>query len=275
MSKIKVYELAKELGVPSKEVIEFLGGKNIEVKNHMSSLEDADADMARKALTKGNKDAAAKPEAEAPKKKNIVHVFRPQNTQNGAKQGRRPQGQGRPQPNRQTPQQGRPMQVNNGRPAKQQARPAAPAQEPTQQARPQERTADKSFEQARRPAAASQERVQTQERQAERPATDRSQAPRRQERSDDRRQDSRGTSGNRQAARSREAAHRGIARITRREAARSREAVHREIARIVRKATETRAASQAKGRTGAITTGEAMMPFQRLRHRHRSRSAAR
>ena len=158
MSKIKVYELAKELDVPSKEVIEFLGGKNIEVKNHMSSLEDADADMARKALTKGNKDAAAKPEAEAPKKKNIVHVFRPQNTQNGAKQGRRPQGQGRPQPNRQTPQQGRPMQVNNGRPAKQQARPAAPAQEPTQQARPQERTADKSFEQARRPAAASQER---------------------------------------------------------------------------------------------------------------------
>ena len=198
MSKIKVYELAKELDVPSKEVIEFLGGKNIEVKNHMSSLEDADADMARKALTKGNKDAAAKPEAEAPKKKNIVHVFRPQNTQNGAKQGRRPQGQGRPQPNRQTPQQGRPMQVNNGRPAKQQARPAAPAQEPTQQARPQERTADKSFEQARRPAAASQERVQTQERQADRPATDRSQAPRRQERSDDRRQDSRGTSGNRQ-----------------------------------------------------------------------------
>ena len=79
----------------------------------------------------------------------------------------------------------------------------------------------------------------------------------------------------REAARSREAAHRGIARIARREAARSREAVHREIARIVRKATETRAASQAKGRTGAITTGEAMMPFQRLRHRHRSRSAAR
>ena len=67
----------------------------------------------------------------------------------------------------------------------------------------------------------------------------------------------------------------GIARIARREAVRSREAVHREIARIVCKATEIRAASQAKGRTGAITTGEAMMPFQRLKHRHRSRSAAR
>ena len=73
----------------------------------------------------------------------------------------------------------------------------------------------------------------------------------------------------------REVVHREIARIACREAVRSREAVHREIARIVCKATEIRAASQAKGRTGAITTGEAMMPFQRLKHRHRSRSAAR
>ena len=31
MAKIKVYELAKELGVQSKEVLEFLSGKNIEV----------------------------------------------------------------------------------------------------------------------------------------------------------------------------------------------------------------------------------------------------
>ena len=73
----------------------------------------------------------------------------------------------------------------------------------------------------------------------------------------------------------REVVHREIARIARREAVRSREAVHREIARIVCKATEIRAASQAKGRTGAMTTGAAMMPFQRLKHRHRSRSAAR
>ena len=34
MSKIKIYELAKELNVPSREVLEFLNGKNIEVKNH-------------------------------------------------------------------------------------------------------------------------------------------------------------------------------------------------------------------------------------------------
>ena len=125
MSKIKVYELAKELNVPSKEVLEFLSGKNIEVKTHMSALEEADADVVRRGFAKAKpagKDAA-KPEAEAPKKKNIVHVFRPQNTQNGGKQARRPgsranagqpaNGGGRP-----ASPQGKPMQVNNGRPAK-------------------------------------------------------------------------------------------------------------------------------------------------------------
>ncbi len=127
MSKIKVYELAKELDVPSKELIEFLGGKNIEVKNHMSSLEDADADMVKSALTKAGRggkcsERQRNPRGETPKKKNIVHVFRPQNTQNGA---RREDGRkdGTPAAQPSDTAQGRPMQVNNGRPAKQQARP--------------------------------------------------------------------------------------------------------------------------------------------------------
>lgn len=54
--------------------------------------------------------------SETPKKKNIVHVFRPQNTQNGSNKGRRSGG------NRQNSGQGKQMQANNGRPAK---RPAA------------------------------------------------------------------------------------------------------------------------------------------------------
>ncbi len=54
--------------------------------------------------------------SETPKKKNIVHVFRPQNTQNGGNKGRRSGG------NRQNSGQGKQMQANNGRPAK---RPAA------------------------------------------------------------------------------------------------------------------------------------------------------
>ncbi len=48
---------------------------------------------------------------EAPRKKNIVQVFRPQNTQSGARQGRRPGG-------KPAQQMGRPMQVNNGRPSR-------------------------------------------------------------------------------------------------------------------------------------------------------------
>ena len=143
MSKIKIYELAKELNVPSREVLEFLNGKNIEVKNHMSALEEADADVVRKSFVKAEA-APAKPEQEAPKKKNIVHVFRPQNTQNGAKQGRRPGAKaGQPQ--------GKPMQVNNGRPAKAApARPAAPAEKVQQAKRP-------AAEAAKRPAAAETE----------------------------------------------------------------------------------------------------------------------
>ncbi len=43
MKKIRVYELAKQLGLSSKDLIQKLAENNIVVKNHMSSLEDADA----------------------------------------------------------------------------------------------------------------------------------------------------------------------------------------------------------------------------------------
>ena len=52
MSKIKVYELAKELDRSSKDLMEFLADKNIEVKSNMSSLEDDDAQMLRNAYGK-------------------------------------------------------------------------------------------------------------------------------------------------------------------------------------------------------------------------------
>ena len=76
---------------------------------------------------------------ETPKKKNIVHVFRPQNTQNGGNKGRRSGG------NRQNSGQGKPMQVNNGRPSKRQnasaeeapKRTEKPAAERTQGRRPE------------------------------------------------------------------------------------------------------------------------------------------
>ncbi|MGL6202382.1 MAG: translation initiation factor IF-2 [Lachnospiraceae bacterium] len=103
MTKLRVHELAKELNKSNKELLEYLKVKNIEVKSHMSSLSDEDVASVRTAY--GSKGAPAKsaPTASAPaasaagaaeketqeprKKKNIVHVFRPQNTQSGAKQG--------------------------------------------------------------------------------------------------------------------------------------------------------------------------------------------
>ena len=81
MSKMKIYELAKELNKSSKELMEFLAEKNIEAKSHMSSLEDETVDMVKNALKKPEKE-------ETPKKKNIVHVFRPQNSRDGGKVGR-------------------------------------------------------------------------------------------------------------------------------------------------------------------------------------------
>ena len=44
MTKMRVHELAKELGIENKELIELLQKKNIDVKNHMSSLEDSVAE---------------------------------------------------------------------------------------------------------------------------------------------------------------------------------------------------------------------------------------
>ena len=96
MSKIKIYELAKELDKPSKELVEFLNKKDVEAKTHMSTIDEAEADMVRKAFaSKADAEKAEEEKSDAPKKKKIVQVFRPQNTQSGGRQGGKRQGQGR------------------------------------------------------------------------------------------------------------------------------------------------------------------------------------
>ena len=51
MSKIRVYELAKELGVSSKDLINLLMEEfSIEVKNHMSVIEDEDAELIKELI---------------------------------------------------------------------------------------------------------------------------------------------------------------------------------------------------------------------------------
>ena len=159
MTKMRVHELAKELGIENKELIEILQKKNVEVKNHMSSLEDSVADEIRREHS-GSK--AAKPEIKtaetaakleegktesaetkdaAPKKKNLAFVIRPQNSKNSSRiQGSRPaQRPARPGQQGARPAQATRPGQQGSRPA-QGARPAGErpvrAERPTQGARP-------------------------------------------------------------------------------------------------------------------------------------------
>ncbi|CUX42573.1 translation initiation factor IF-2 [Clostridium sp. C105KSO13] len=78
MAKLRVHELAKELGIENKELMDILAKKNVEVKSHMSSLEDEVVEDMRKR-------SKSKNSGEEPKKKNIVQVFRPQNSKSGGR----------------------------------------------------------------------------------------------------------------------------------------------------------------------------------------------
>ena len=51
MAKVRVYELAKELGTTSKKLIEIMEGMEIKVKNHMSTLENEEAQRVVAILT--------------------------------------------------------------------------------------------------------------------------------------------------------------------------------------------------------------------------------
>ena len=124
MAKMRVHELAKELGIENKQIIEFLSTTEHAVKSHSSSIEDdvqkmvrdkfqkkaaPKAETAPKAENAPKKEAAPKAETapkteaaskaaegtdgrpERPKKKSsITAVFNPQYSKQGG--GRRPQG---------------------------------------------------------------------------------------------------------------------------------------------------------------------------------------
>ena len=160
MTKMRVHELAKELGMENKEILDILKKKNVEVKNHMSTLEDnVTEEIRREAKTEkaGEAEKAEKPaeakDGAAPKKKNLAFVVRPQNSKNSSRlQGKRPSqsgarparpaGEGRPaRPER--PAQGAARPERTERPAQRQekaaqsgVRPARPAGE-SRPARPE------------------------------------------------------------------------------------------------------------------------------------------
>ena len=117
MAKARVYELAKELGVGNKEILEQLKKKNVEVKNHMSTVEDNVAEEIRRENAGRNEEPAkAEPAAEkaaekdsgVPKKKNLAFVVRPQNSRNSS----RLQGNKRPGANQgRSTAQGKPVRT--------------------------------------------------------------------------------------------------------------------------------------------------------------------
>ena len=93
MTKVRVHELAKELGMENKELVDLLQKKNVDVKNHMSTLEEDVASQIRKERAGQAEKKEEKPEGEnaaqgadkadgAPKKKNLAYVIRPQNSRN-------------------------------------------------------------------------------------------------------------------------------------------------------------------------------------------------
>ena len=68
MEKIRVYELAKKLGLSSKELVAILKDLDIQnIKNHMSSVDDETAEMVTDLLTKKDEKKAQEPEGKKEK----------------------------------------------------------------------------------------------------------------------------------------------------------------------------------------------------------------
>ncbi len=112
MSKIRIHEYAKEKGLTSKEIIDFLESKNIEVKSHMSSLEDDVLKVLDAEFNKAAKKADAKPAGNKP----------------AAKQNSKPNQQKNNSNNRNKNQKNKQNQKNNA-PKKQEVKKAEPKQE--------------------------------------------------------------------------------------------------------------------------------------------------
>ena len=68
MSKIRVYDLAKQLGMDNKELVDKLGQAGIEVKNHMSALDDAEVRKFEESRSESEAEAKA-PEVEVQEKR--------------------------------------------------------------------------------------------------------------------------------------------------------------------------------------------------------------
>ena len=139
MAKMKVYELAKELDVQSKDVVAYLTENGSSVKSHASNIEDKEIEMVRSKFGKTTTPApkpAVKAEPAAPQAEAVKPVVKPAAPQANTAQTRpaasaataqRPQGEmrrpmssdrpvNRPMGQSERPQGDRPMRPQGDRP---------------------------------------------------------------------------------------------------------------------------------------------------------------
>lgn len=72
MPKTRIYEIAQELNKTNKEVIEFLKEKKVEVKSHMSTLEEKDEKMVRDAFAGKKKEKKRRKKIQTARKRNPI-----------------------------------------------------------------------------------------------------------------------------------------------------------------------------------------------------------
>ena len=189
MAGIRVHELAKELGRPNREVIEALKANGVDVKSHMSRLEESHIRMIKEKFSQMGKEQIAKVEnsrteekvvtskpdtekAEAPKKKkNIIRVYHAQNASDGGKnRPKRPAGDKRPAGARPARPQGakRPADTAARKPAEAVKKPVEqPVKKPVEQAKVSEtktaevKAAEVKISQAAAPVQTAEKSVQT------------------------------------------------------------------------------------------------------------------
>ncbi|MFW6087293.1 MAG: translation initiation factor IF-2 N-terminal domain-containing protein, partial [Myxococcota bacterium] len=52
MNKVRVYEVARELGVPNRELVQKIASLGIQVRNHMSVLDPAEVERVKRSFHK-------------------------------------------------------------------------------------------------------------------------------------------------------------------------------------------------------------------------------
>ncbi|WP_411572562.1 translation initiation factor IF-2 N-terminal domain-containing protein [Streptococcus equinus] len=74
MSKKRLYEIAKELGKSSKEIVDYAQELGLDVKSHSSSVDESDAKRIAAKFSGNAKPAAAKAKVEKAAEKTVVEA---------------------------------------------------------------------------------------------------------------------------------------------------------------------------------------------------------